>query len=238
MKRNFVFVWSPEVQPAIAALSAPKIAQLRAWCNRLIARAEQERSNTQQRADEARHGCDEESPWAPFQKFGYWFKLEFQEEPRAYVLNFATPPAGQEVADQPKSRRVRARKSAKSGDERLGMWSAWRALRPAAKACFARVRLQVCRSAQLFVWWSLRQANYVRNTIGGLCDMPLRMTRRMSSEPGGVAARVSRGPEGVLEPRLLGQNTGIAMLIYTLVWDDETIDWSADLFGAPESERS
>jgi hypothetical protein len=43
----------------------------------------------------------------------------------------------------------------------------------------------------------------------------------------------AHGPEARLEPRLFGQNTGVHVLLYTFVWNNETIDWNADLFGAP-----
>jgi hypothetical protein len=243
MKRDFVFVWSPEVQPAIAALSAPKIAQLRASCEQLIARAEYYRRNPDLtvRIAEVQQLRDDDLPWAPFEMFGLWFKLDYQEDQRAYVLHLANPPRSA-VRSKPKAARPsRMRKQAKIADERAMLVRLSDAPMSRVRRLRRNLREPLARSVRHFFHYGAVAAAFARNSVGVLCDMQLRWasaTRRVLVSSSSTPASGPRGREAFLEPRLLGQNTGITMLVYTLVWNDEPIDWSADLFGAPESEWS
>lgn len=259
MKRDFVFVWGPEVQAAVAALSAPKIAQLRECCIALIARAEHYRQNPMLLITivEMPHLTDEDLPWAPFKMFGMWFKLDYLEEGgRRYVLNFATPPepeppdciaqgAPERVRESRPARRgarqARVRRPPRATDKRnlfisykTGWRKMWRAIDPLGgqlSSTFAHSLRRIAGVGGAL----LERIGVLTRRFGDLAASVAPATRRIrasfSFHPSLVGVRF--GPEARLEPRMFGRNSGLPILIYTLVWDDQPVDWSANLFGEP-----
>jgi hypothetical protein len=251
MKRKFVFIWGDDVQPTIEALSAPKIEALRAHCRKLIARAEYYRQNPMQVVTivEMAHLTDEDVPWAPFKKFGFWFKLVCHEKKkREYVLSFASPPepeapdGGSDEAAQsgPERRRRGAARPASvrrppmATDKRsMSYKMAWSETKQGIEALYGslwpplRLSVQCMRDACGNTLSRTRPllGEFVSRVAPILCgpSTSFRTSQECSDS----------GPEASLEPRLFGQNTGLHVLLYTLVWNDERIDWSADLFGTP-----
>lgn len=259
MKRNFVFVWGPEVQAAVAALSAPKIAQLRACCIALIARAEHYRQNPMLlvRIVEMPHLTDEDLPWAPFKMFGMWFKLDcFEKGGRRYVLNFATPPEPEPPAcaapdasgpargtksARRGARQARVRRPPKATDRRnlfisyKTHWKQiWRSVDPPGGQLSSTLAHSLRRIAGVGGGLFGRMG-VLRRRLGDFASSVAQATRRIRASfrfhPSLVGVRF--GPEARLEPRMFGRDSGLPILLYTLVWDDEPVDWSAYLFGEP-----
>lgn len=92
-----VLIWTDEVQPALMALSAPKMKDLSNHCYLLMYRAEYFRQHPKQVI------CigvaplqQDERPFAPFYRHGHWFRLEMTTNAyfgqREYALKFANMP--------------------------------------------------------------------------------------------------------------------------------------------------
>lgn len=243
MKRDFIFVWGADVQPVIATLSAPKITQLRASCDELIARAEHYRQDQSQlvRLAEMPHLIEKDLPWSPFEKFGYWFKLAYRDSQREYVLNLAPPPASTTPAERPSARKAaavrrrdRVRKRPSCSTERVARLAA--ELHDCAEALYGAVwpRLSdslhyVCAARASFITF----VGVLARSCTALHARLRRTIRAPALQPAAAYAH-----QAWLEPRLMGREAGLTLLIYTLVRDDPPIDWSADLFGPPAQEAS
>lgn len=254
MKRNYVFVWGEDVQPTIETLSSTKIAALRAHCRALIARAEYYRQNPMLLLTivEMPHLTDEDLPWAPFVKFGHRFKLVCREaKKREYVLNLASPPEPETPGPDssgaaPGRRRRRARGVARpasvrrppmASDKRsMSYKTAWNSTKQGIDALYGslspilRISVRLMKDARGNV---VSQTRKLGGSLSALATRAASMRRRICASFRTSHECAAHGPEARLEPRLLGQNTGVQLLLYTFVWNNETIDWNADLFGAP-----
>lgn len=94
---EYVLIWSEEVQPAVMALSAPKMIDLSDHCYALMYRAEYFRRHPQQIVCIGVAPLQPQVlPFAPFFRHGHWFRLEMTTNEffgqREYALKFAKKP--------------------------------------------------------------------------------------------------------------------------------------------------
>lgn len=206
---------------------------------------------------------EKDSPFAPFPRYGQTFRLRCTKNERfgqrEYALVFAddTQPNSPDEDDD-EGDAITLESSGKSKPAARGEARPARVRKPRKttlkdlfisyksynKEMSSRIRsaiwtrlartVQITRTSAEFAWLSgLKWADHLSVCRDCVNSARRRIRAMIEAQSLGVEAPVSRC--GRLEPRLSGQNLGVHLLLYTMVFE-EPIDWSADLFGVPNHE--
>ncbi|MGQ0533933.1 MAG: hypothetical protein ACT4OF_14770 [Caulobacteraceae bacterium] len=256
----YTLVWSEEVQ-TLPDISTNEVIELRkkALWRIELAEAALNGDSSVARFGAAAHA--EDIVWSQFQVGKYWFCIEFRAANiREYVVKLAGPPRPDDTPPPPgnllaerrthddlpsQARDSRSRKKDCDGSKsEFGRGAAvlWRFTRrtlnrnlTTSRTKFASKLIDTLTKAGV----TYRNVSYnMRNLSASLGEK----IRRFVWTIAGGSSSFTRigdlptylvGSNARLEPRCVGQNSGIHVLLYSWVRDEApAVDWNADLFGA------
>lgn len=198
--------------------------------------------------------------WAKFQVGDNWFCLELRrKEIREYVVNLTTPPAPDDIPPPPRDHMHDGRDHEAPPPGPDGPASVERNKADGSQGAFARISVlwrvtlrELNRSTALY---KSKFRAVCRRTLDRVNDIYRSVSYNTGNLEAGIAVLSQRiastiascrssfthmreGPdrqvssEARLEPRWVGQNSGICLRLYSWVRDEQAaIDWTTDLFG-------